>query len=61
MIVTELLKFVYEIKFGIEIDHKHDHKFQYNIYELKIKIIMVVSKFEIYLKINKINLMLSKK
>jgi hypothetical protein len=47
VIVTELLKFVYEIKFVIEIDHKHDHKFQYKIYVLKIKIIMVVRKFEI--------------
>jgi hypothetical protein len=47
MIVTELPKFVYEIKFGIEIDHKHDHRFQYKIYVFKIKIIMVVWKFEI--------------
>lgn len=47
MIVTELIKFVYEIKFGIGIDHKHDHKFQYKIFVLKIKIIMVVWKFEI--------------
>jgi len=42
MIVTDLLKFVYEIKFGIEIDHIHDHKFQYKIYVLKTKIMMVV-------------------
>ena len=42
MIVTELLKFVHEIKFGIEIDHKHDHKFQYKMYVLKIKIITIV-------------------
>jgi hypothetical protein len=47
MIFTELLNFVYEIKFGIEIDHKHDLKFQYKIYVLKIKIIMVVWKFDI--------------
>jgi hypothetical protein len=42
MIVTELLKFVYEIKFGIEIDHKDDHKFQYKNYVFKIKIIIFV-------------------
>lgn len=42
MIVTELLKFVYEIKLGIEIDHKHDHNCQYQIDVLKIKIMMVV-------------------
>jgi len=44
MIVTKLLKFVYEIKFGIVIDHKHDHKFHYKMYVLEIKIIMVVWK-----------------
>ena len=42
MIVTKLLKFVYEIKFRMEIDHKHDHKFQYKTYVLKIKVIMVL-------------------
>jgi hypothetical protein len=40
IIVTELLKFIYEIKFGIEIDHVHDHNFQYKVYVLKIKIMI---------------------
>lgn len=46
MMVTELIKFVYEIKFGIEINHKHDHKFKYKIC-IKITIMIIVLKFEI--------------
>jgi hypothetical protein len=42
MIITELLKFAHEVKFGIYIDHKHDHKFQYTIYVLKMKSMMDV-------------------